>query len=484
MSISFSQIPIDTRTPGHYLEVDASRAMQGLPIQRHRILLVGQASGSEMLGKLARIDSVDQCERVMGRGSLMTSMYRAARAVNRSTEIWCLAVQNSGAATATGTITFSGTPTLTKAMEWHIGGRPVSISVSKDEAPSSVATKLRNAIAADDRMLVNASVAGAVVTLTAKFSGYLGNAIGITYGLNALSDSGAVPGLGVAVVYMNGGTLAPSLTSFETVVGSEWFQTIVLPYNDLTSVQTVEASMAARFGPMVQLDGHVFIGLNGSLAQASQAGNASNSPHLTLVYSGKSQTPMWEWAAQVAALDAGEPDPARPRQTLKLTVLAPAVSDRPMQEERNVLLHDGVSTSTVDASGTVRIERLITTYKTNEWGATDTAFLDIETMRTLSYLRFSLRNRIGTKYPRHKLASDGTLYGPGQAIVTPSVIRSELLALFREWEYAGLVEGFDQFKADLIVERNSQDPNRVDAVIPPDVVNQFRVFAGLVQFRL
>ena len=69
-------------------------------------------------------------------------------------------------------------------------------------------------------------------------------------------------------------------------------------------------------------------------------------------------------------------------------------------------------------------------------------------------------------------------------MATPKIIKAEIIHLFREWESAGLVEGFDQFKDDLIVERNAGDPNRVDALIPPDVVNQLRVFAGLIQFRL
>lgn len=483
MSISFSQIPIDTRTPGHYLEVDPSRAMQGLPIQRHRILLIGQGGGFIPKGVLLRIDSLSQMERLAGPAQLLAGMYRAIREVNRSTEVWCIALDVTGAK-ATGTVTFTGTATENKLQEWHIGGRALRVSVAKGDSASTVATKLRQAISADQRCVVDATAAGGVVTLTARWFGETGNEIDVRYGYNALADGGGVGGIGVAVVAMSGGTGLPNLTGFEAIVGQEWFQTIVLPYSDATSLASVDGVLAQRFGPMVQLEGHAFVGVSGGLSQASTKAAALNSPHITGIYSGKSPSPCWEWAAQAAALDAAEPDPARPRQTLALTVLPADSNNRPTQAERNVLLFDGLSTTVVDAAGTVRIERLITTYKTNAWGVPDTAYLDIETMRTLSYLRFSLRNRIAVRYPRHKLANDGTLYGPGQAIVTPSVIRSELLGLFREWEYAGLVEGFDQFKAALIVERNTQDPNRVDAVIPPDVVNQFRVFAGLVQFRL
>ena len=104
-------------------------------------------------------------------------------------------------------------------------------------------------------------------------------------------------------------------------------------------------------------------------------------------------------------------------------------------------------------------------------------------MRTLAYLRYSLRNRIALKFPRHKLASDGANFGPGQAIVTPSVT-SEILSLFKLWEADGLVEGWEQFKTDILVERNSSDVNRVDVRLSPDLMNQFRVFAGQIQFLL
>jgi phage tail sheath gpL-like len=187
----------------------------------------------------------------------------------------------------------------------------------------------------------------------------------------------------------------------------------------------------------------------------------------------------------VGAVDAYEPDPARPRQTLALPgLLPPATDQRFTLSERNILLHDGISTFMVDQGGNVAIERLVTTYQTNAFGVEDISYLDVETMRTLAFLRYSVRTRIALRFPRCKLASDGARFGAGQPIVTPKDIRNELIALFRQWEDAGLAENIDQFKTDLLVERNASDPNRVDALIPPDVVNQFRVFAAAVQFRL
>jgi phage tail sheath gpL-like len=126
----------------------------------------------------------------------------------------------------------------------------------------------------------------------------------------------------------------------------------------------------------------------------------------------------------------------------------------------------------------------VTSYQTNSYGLEDVSYLDVTTPATLSYIRYATRVRITTKFPRHKLADDGTRFGPGQKIVTPSIIRAELLALFTQLEEQGLVENFDQFKADLIVERNATDRNRLDVLAPPDLVNQLILFAEQIQFIL
>ena len=89
---------------------------------------------------------------------------------------------------------------------------------------------------------------------------------------------------------------------------------------------------------------------------------------------------------------------------------------------------------------------------------------------------------ITQKYPRHKLAGDGTNYGPGQAIITPKIIRGELLALYQEMELKGWVEDYSGYDKQLIVERDISDRNRLNWRDTPNLVNQARVFAGKQQF--
>ena len=108
----------------------------------------------------------------------------------------------------------------------------------------------------------------------------------------------------------------------------------------------------------------------------------------------------------------------------------------------------------------------------------------VTTLATLAKLLRNQRHAITSKFPRHKLADDGTKFGPGQAIVTPIIIKSELVAEYRMDQFNGLAENTQQFKAHLIVERDQNNPNRCNVLYPPDLINQLRVFAVLAQFRL
>jgi phage tail sheath gpL-like len=486
MSISFNAIPINIRTPGQYIEFDNSRAVQGLPVERHKILVIGQrlTTGAVAAGVPTRILSAAQAEASFGRGAMLTAMLAALKGANSYTECWAVALDDNGAGVAaTSTVTLSGSPTESGTLNLYVGGQVVQIAVASGATAAALATALGAAVNADTTLPVTAGVAGAVVTLSSRHKGEVGNTIDVR--TNYFSGERTPKGLTVAIAAMSSGTGNPDVQAAITAIGDEQYNTIAVPYTDASNLGKIEALLALRWGPLVQKEGQAFAAVAGTLSAATTLGATSNSPHLSIMGAGKSPTPPYVWAAVVAGVDAFEPDPARPRQTLRLPgVLPPAIADRWTRDERNLALFDGVSTALVDAGGSVLIERLITTYQTNAYGVDDTSYLDIETMRTLAYLRFTVRTRIATKFPRHKLANDGTQYGPGQAIVTPNVIRAELVALFMDWMDAGLAEGLEQFKRDLLVQRSSTDPNRVDAVIPPDVINQFRVFAAQVQFRL
>lgn len=491
MTISFNQIPVGIRTPGQYVEIDNSKALDGLPSIPRKLLVIGQKLTAGTVDELVptAVTSAEQAETFFGRGSMLAQMFAALKVANRYTETIGIAIDElAGGTAATGDITFSGTVTAAGTLNLYIAGKAVKVSVAAAASMASIATAVAAAIQADTSLPVSAAVNGVddtQVDLTAKWKGLTGNDIDLR--VNYYTGEFLPAGLAVAFTAMASGAGNPDISEIVTVMGDIQYHDIIMPWTDAANLTALETELSDRFGPLRVIEGQAYAAARGTQSALTTLGNARNSPHVSILGANASPTPPWIWAAVYGAVVSyyADIDPARPFQTLALPgVLPPKETDEFTQSERNILLYDGISTFEVATGGVVRIERAITTYQKNAQDVADASYLDVNTMLTVAYLRASLRIRIALRYPRHKLANDGTNFGSGQAIATPRMIRGEIIALFREWEAAGLAENIDQFKGDLIVQRNESDPNRVDALVPPDIVNQLRVFAAQVQFRL
>ncbi len=152
--------------------------------------------------------------------------------------------------------------------------------------------------------------------------------------------------------------------------------------------------------------------------------------------------------------------------------IAPApAGERFTLTERQSLLTHGIATASY-SGGAQRIERGITSYQRNAFDQSDDSYLDSESLHQSAYVISYLKSVITSKYGRHKLANDGTRFGAGQAIVTPNVIRGELMASYYALERLGIVENADAFAQYLVVERSATNPNRLNVLFPPDLVNQ------------
>jgi phage tail sheath gpL-like len=491
MPISFNQVPANIRVPFVLAEFDNTRAQQGPALLPYKVLILGQktASGSAAADSLHRVTAAEQLIPLAGRGSMLHRMALAYFANNRVTETWVGVLADNGAgATAEGNVVIGGAPTAAGTLNLYLGGTRVQVGVASGEANATTAAALAAAINADLDIPVTAAVNvgdDTRVDITYRHAGEVGNSFDIRVNYQ---DGEALPaGLTVAITAMAGGTANPSLDNLIAALGDEWYQVWALPYTDATSLTAVETELSSRFGPERMIDGVAFTASNASHSALGTLGDSRNSPHVSIVATNQSPTPVDEFAAAVAAVAAfyGNADPARVRRSAPASeTAAPAEGDRFTLQERNLLLFDGISTTKTVAGGVVQLGRLITTYQTSASGASDISYLDVTTMLTLAYLRYSFRNRILQRYPRHKLADDGTRFGAGQAIITPKIGKAEAVAWFSAMETLGLVENIEQFKTDLIVERNVQDPNRLDFLLPPDLVNQFIVGAAQIQFRL
>ncbi|OTP79491.1 phage tail sheath subtilisin-like domain-containing protein [Caballeronia sordidicola] len=490
--IPFKNIPANIRVPLFYAELDASHANTATANQR--ALLIGPmlASGIATPNVPLISSGVGDAGVQAGPSSVLALMTAAYRANDQFGELWYLPVPDAGGATAaTGSIAFTAPPTANGTLSLYIAAILVTIPVTAGQAIASIATAVTAAINLITSMPVTAVAAAGVVNLTADNKGLVGNDIDIRFNYQGTPAGEAIPtGLTYTITPMAGGATNPTLATALGNLSDQPYDFIACAFTDATSLDALKAFLndqTGRWSWQQQVYGHVFAAYRGTWASQTTFGLTRNNQHESIMGFNDSPTPAWQWAAALCAVTAVSvrADPGVPMQTVALSgVSAPPQQSRFTLSQRNTLLYDGISTFTVGQDGTVAVENLITTYQTNSFGQPDNSYLEIETMFLLMYVLRRMSVMVTTKYARVKLAADGTRFAPGSNIVTPSVIRADLIALYQEMEYDGFVQNSNAFAQALIVQQNSQNPNRIDVLWPGTLIDQLRIFALLAQFRL
>jgi phage tail sheath gpL-like len=516
MPISFNNIPANWKIPLFYLEVDPS--MAGLPVTREPALMAGYMftapQGASLAGTATPnipipIGTLSAAQAAFGQGSMLAQMFARWYDNSFAQEVWALPIADpTTGAKAHGDLTVNGPATDFGTLALYIAGQFVQVGVSQDDTADIVAANIMAAINDDANLPVVASQAtppSPIVTLTCKWTGLTGNDIYITAnyyghlggedyppGITLTFPTGNILNDATTGGLLNGGSGLPTWDTAITNINVLDFKYVALPFTDQETLNAWELEYGfddgGRWGWLRQMYGIIFSGRRDSYAEMlAWSATQNNGIYSALGIEIDSPSPVWEWSAAYCSKGARAflNDPARPLQTLELTGIKPApLHQRWVAQELQVFATAGIATHKASPDGPPMILRETTTYQLNTYGMADDAYELLSTMATLTRLFRNMRYAITTKYPRHKLADDGTRYGVGQAIVTPSVIKSEIVALYAIDEFNGLVENAAAFKDNLVVERDNTDPNRVNVLYPPDLVNQLRVFAVLAQFRL
>jgi len=478
--------------PLYWVELDPSKA--GLGMFPGRSLLVGimNDTGTAEPDVPIAVASQAQADALFGQGSMLAGMFKAFYANNWANEVWGLPVAEPTGAAAAGSIVVATPPTAAGTIDLYIAGRNVPVYVAASDTADIVATSIAAEINNNMDLPVTAVATAGSVAVTAKFKGIVGNDIRISDNYYGTVGGEVMPaGLTLTYTQPTGGTGDPLFTTAISNLGEAEVDYVAMPFTDSTSMLAWETefgfSDTGRWGFIRQHYGQLFSAKRGTYMDLITFGDTRNSAQMSVLgIENGSPTPTYEWAAAYTAKAARAfiNDPARPLQTLSLdSCLAAQSHFRFLLPELNGLAYGGIATQR-QITPAPQIMRESTTYTKNLYGNLDDAYELCTTLATLTKLLRNQRQAITSKFPRHKLADDGTRFGAGQAIVTPKIIKAELVAEYRIDEFNGLVENGKAFKTHLIVERDPNDPNRVNVLYPPDLINQLRVFAVLAQFRL
>lgn len=489
--VQFTEIPSNQRLPLFATEIDNSRAIQGVTTKEYNVLCLGQRLSSGTKPALIKevITSDAQARLFYGAGSMIAEMLATFRASNLSIKLTALPLEDDGGGVAaSGDQIFVGTATKAGTIFFYLAGLRMTLGVAVGDTKENIATNLVAVINGKLNRVINAVVDGGAadkINFTARNKGAESSDLDFRFNIEDGEEFPDGITLGAAN-QLSSGTSNPDVTAAIAVFGDTQWDFIINPYNDGANLTLLESELDDRFSATKQIGGNLIGAKRGNFSTLSSLGAGRNSKHTTIIAQ-EGPTPAFLWAADAAAVISASTsiDQARPYQTLALSnVRAPSESELLNNQERNLLLFDGISATKVGAGNVVRIERIITGFQVNDFGAEDESFLDLNTLATLHFLRFDWNNHLALEFPRHKLANDGTKAAAGSPIVTPKTIRAEAIAKAREWEFLGLVENVDAFKDALVVERPSSSVVTIDTLLQPDLVNQFRIARTLLQFLL
>ncbi len=490
VSISIPNYPDSNLVPGVYAGVDPSGANTGSVAQR--ALLFGQAlAGSTILAGVPQIvSSPSLIDASAGAGSMLAGMVRAFRRRNTYTELWVLSLEDDPAAVAaTGSVQFAGTATAAGTLSLYVAGQVVALGVAAGDAGASIAIGLQAATTFLPNLPVGvvANAANGTVAFTALNKGASGNDIDIRlnyYGAQA--GEATPPGLQVTISPMSGGSQNPTaLPTALANLGNQPFDYIACPYVDTVSLNTVQAFLndaTGRWSWQQETFGGAWAAFRGTLAQRTTFASGRNDQHVYIMGFYDSPSPAWEWAADFCAEVAGslQVDPAVPVTQLAMGVLAPPIASQDTISERNTLLTDGMSTFTIDASGQVIIERVVSTYTTNPAGAPDNSYRDCETLYTLMAVIRDLRIQLQSQFARKKLVADGTRIPGGSNQVTAQIVLAVAKALYVTYCTRGWAQDAPGFAAGALGQ--NAGGGLVKLLLPVRVANQLRTIAMSIQF--
>lgn len=479
--MTFSEVPNNLLVPGFWTEFDNSAAA-GSGIMPWAVLLIGSktAAGEAEVDVPVQIFGDDEADKLFGKGSQTALMVRAFRKNNTLMPLWAVGVAD-GTTKATKDVTFTGTATGAGVVALYVGGQNVNIGVAIGDTAADIADAIVDAIL--DNMPVTASASSGVVTFTAKNGGTAGNTIDIRVNYTAgevLPEGISVSGTGL----LAGGAGDPSVDGVIANIGAQWFNIIAVAFNSSGVLTALKNELETRWTATNQKTGVAIFGDNLDTARATA--EALNSQVLVSLPLPKSPTTAFEIGAAGSAVIAqsAESDPAMPLGNMAVKgIAAPAMKDRKSLAEENAMLLAGGALLNAASDGTVYLRRTVTTYKKNAAGADDDSYMQLETIFTLSYIRWDWNNYMASKYPRAKLAKDGYEYGEGQVVITPKKGRAEALSRFDYWMQVGVCQDAETFKKYLVVEINAQNHYRLDFLLPATLMKQLFTVATKLQFR-
>jgi phage tail sheath gpL-like len=485
MPVPIRQIPANLLVPGQYQEIDNSLAGSQGDIKKALMIGYKLSTSEAENGKPVNVLSAAKAHQLFGHGSPAAIMAETFLALNKVEELYVLPIPEPEAGTAwKKQFTVSVTAAAAGAIRITVNGRNFDAAVSAGANAEAVAAAITARINAEITLPVSAEADSGVVTVSANAKGVVGNN-------NSVFITSLAVGVSVDLTAVITGTGVTDIKPYLKGLGEVRYNFIASDFDDAGNIRASSDELESRYGAMRQIGGRVYIALSGEIGNKTDVGTLLakagdvNSPHVILIPRSKNPELPCVWAAAWCAVACRilADDPAANTYDTKITGLIGGMEFD--ADERQKLLEAGIATYRLDTTGNVLIERLVTSYTENTDGGRDTSYLDVQVTETVDAVRTYINAEAKKRFKTWKLASTEENFGSGARVMTAGVFLSFLAELYQEVfiKEKQWCQDFDGYKKSILVEIKAGSKTRLEYSHKPNLIGQFYIGAGLLQFK-
>jgi phage tail sheath gpL-like len=481
-NIQFTTIPGNIRKPGAYFEENTSNAIQGLTGQNDKVVILAQMTPSGIATPLTPTKIFDSAtaQLYFGAGSVAHLASEYALAANPYVDLTVVPISDAGGSSkASGTVVIGDTSATTAGQfSLWVGDQLAQYSYAAGDSKASITAGLMTSLnnISNELPVTDTSSAG-TITFTAKNAGNVGNYIDFS----AKASAGLST---ITIGTMTGGAGDPVLGVHDTtntalgVITGSGYTVIVNTIPTSTALTAGKNFVEFVSGPLEQRPAIQVSAVTDlvdtqanlvTLATGLNHGRTSL-PYISYANDNLAKTEAFKIAGAYGAVIASQSDPAVPYDGLILSPLAaPSVIDRFSRTTEEYLLNNGLTPLDVAPGDQVQIVRAISTYVVNSFSIPDPTLLDINTIRTLDYVRAQIRTRLSARFVRAKLS-------PRIA----ASIKDQVIDVLYLMQALEIVQNVATYKNGVIVETDISDPTRIDVKIPANIVSGLHVISGQI----
>ena len=416
-----TSVPSSLLTPQTYHNFTHVKGGAGLAPLPLRVLLVGIKSSAGTATVETPVQVLSEADGVTkaGQGSELALMVAKAfeqGALNASTnrggqpEVWICPIAAPGASVAAAqTLTVTVTTALAGTLVVRIAGRTINVGVAAGDSQNTIATALKNAIAALIRELpVTATVLTNVVTCTHVTTGTNGNDV-------AYEVVSAPSGVSVASAQSVAGTGTIDITAALDAAVDRNYDAVAISIHSSAAITDALAHLATMWGYAQKFWRWLFMGDRASLGTAQGYATSADSEKIAIPSCELCPNLPSEIATATAVCGFGQERPNANLNGAQLALYPPPAAYAYTAAEIESALAGGVIPLKPTASGArLEVVRMITT-KMTEASVPFTALQDIGISRTLAYRATQYDIAFRTGFQAEVI--DGTLSNPDSTLL-------------------------------------------------------------------